>query len=47
MSKLSGKRHRYEVVHREDADFVAYQRDAGNGHWQTVSSWMIPSVDHR
>jgi len=47
MSKQSGKRHRYEVVHGEDADFVAYQRDAGNGHWQTVSSWMIPSVDYR
>jgi len=47
MSKQSGKRHRYEVVHGEDADFVAYQRDAGNGHWQTVSSWMIPSVEYR
>ena len=43
MSKQSGKRYRYELVHAEDADFVAYQRDAGNGRWQTVSSWMIPS----
>ena len=48
MSKQSGKRHRYEVMHGEDADdFVANQRDAGKGHWQTVSSWMIPSVDYR
>ena len=47
MSKKSAKMHRYEFLHGEDADFVAYQRDAGNGHWQTVSTWMIPRVDHR
>ena len=47
MSKQSGKRHRYKVVHGDDADFVAYQRDAGSGHWQTVSSWMIPGVEYR
>jgi len=40
--QTSGKRHRYEFVHANDADFVAYQRDAGNGRWQTLSTWMIP-----
>ncbi len=47
MSKQSSRRHRYQLVHGEDADFVAYQRDAGNGRWQTVSNWMVPSADHR
>jgi hypothetical protein len=48
MSKqTSGKRHRYEFVHAEDADFVAYQRDTGNGRWQTLSTWMIPRADLR
>ena len=43
MSKqTSGNRHRYEFTHTDDADFVAYQRDAGNGRWQTLSTWMIP-----
>jgi len=47
MSKQAGKSYRYELVHGEDADFVAYQRNAGNGRWQTVSSWMVPSTDDR
>jgi len=47
MSTQSGKRYRYELVHGEEADFVAYQRDAGNGRWQTVSRWMVPSADQR
>jgi hypothetical protein len=34
--------HRYELVHREDADFIAYQRKFRDGLWQTVSTWMIP-----
>jgi hypothetical protein len=34
-------------VHTEDAGFVAYQRDAGNGRWQTLATWMIARVDLR
>ena len=41
-SKLSIKSHRHELVHGEDADFIAYQREFGDGLWQTVSTWMIP-----
>jgi len=40
--KHSIESHRYELVHGEDADFVAYQRKFGDGLWQTVSTWMIP-----
>lgn len=36
------KSYRYEVVHGDDADFIAYQREAGGGIWQTISVWMIP-----
>jgi hypothetical protein len=39
--------HRYELVHGEDADFVAYQRKFGDGLWQTVSTWMIPRTECR
>jgi len=35
---------RYEVVHGEDADFVAYQRKCADDLWQTVSIWMIPGT---
>jgi hypothetical protein len=45
--KHSIKSHRYELVHSEDADFIAYQRKFGDGHWQTVSTWMIPHTKHR
>jgi hypothetical protein len=41
-TKHSIKSHRYEFVHGEDADFIAYQRKFGDGLWQTVSTWMIP-----
>ena len=41
-TKHSIKSHRYELVHGEDADFIAYQRRLGDGRWQTVSTWMIP-----
>ncbi len=34
--------HRYQLVHGDDADFVAYQRHLGHGVWQTFSTWMIP-----
>ena len=35
------KTHRYELVHGEGADFVAYQRRE-DGVWQTFAMWMIP-----
>ena len=38
--------HRYELVHGDDAEFIAYQRHLGDGAWQTFSTWMIPRVDH-
>ena len=45
--KHSIKSHRYELVHSEDADFIAYQRKFGDGLWQTVSTWMIPRTEYR
>jgi hypothetical protein len=42
MKKQSRKLHRYELVHEDDADFIVYQQEARGGHWQTVSTWMIP-----
>jgi hypothetical protein len=45
--KHSKKSHRYELVHGEDADFIAYQRKFGDGLWQTVSTWMIPRTEYR
>ena len=36
------KHHRYEPVHGDDGDFIAYQRYLGDGVWQTFSTWMIP-----
>jgi hypothetical protein len=41
MTKTVGS-YRYELVHDDGADFVDYQRDSGDGVWQTVSVWMIP-----
>jgi hypothetical protein len=41
-TRHSIKSHRYQLVHGEDADFIAYQRKFGDGRWQTVSTWMIP-----
>jgi KaiC/GvpD/RAD55 family RecA-like ATPase len=46
-TKHSIKSHRYELVHGEDADFIAYQRKFGDGLWQTVSTWMIPPTEYR
>ena len=37
--------HRYELVHDNDADFIAYQRHLGEGVWQTFSTWMIPRTN--
>jgi hypothetical protein len=45
--KHSIESHRYELVHSEDADFIAYQRKFGDDLWQTVSTWMIPRTEHR
>jgi hypothetical protein len=41
-TKHSIKSHRYEFLHDEDADVIAYQQKCGDGVWQTVSTWMIP-----
>ena len=38
--------YRYELMHDDGADFIAYQRRAGDGFWQTVSVWMIPADAH-
>jgi len=46
-TKHSIKSHRYELVHGEDADFIAYQQKFGDGLWQTVSTWMIPRTEYR
>jgi hypothetical protein len=46
-AKHSIKSHRYELVHGEDADFIAYRRKFGDGLWQTVSTWMIPRTEYR
>ena len=34
--------YRYEFLHSDDADFVAYQRKSSDDVWQTISVWMIP-----
>jgi hypothetical protein len=46
-AKHSIKSHRYELVHGEDADFIAYRLKFGDGFWQTVSTWMIPRTEYR
>ena len=38
------KSYRYELMHGDDADFVAYQRKSRAGTWQTVSVWIIPQT---
>jgi hypothetical protein len=38
----SSRYYRYELVHGDDADFIAYQRNRGDGVWRTFSTWMIP-----
>jgi len=40
----STRPHRYELVHDDDADFVAYQRLLGDGAWHTFLTWMIPRL---
>ena len=46
-AKHSIKSHRYELVHGEDAGFIAYRPKFGDGLWQTVSTWMIPRREYR
>ena len=36
--------HRYQFVHGNDADFVAYQLRLGDGTWRTFAEWMIPPL---
>ena len=43
----STRSYRYELVHGDDADFIAYQRESGDGTWQVVSVWMIPQTSFR
>jgi hypothetical protein len=38
----STRYYRYELVHDDYADFIAYQRHQEDGSWQTLSTWMIP-----
>jgi hypothetical protein len=47
MNQIKHLSHRFELLHGEDADFVAYQRKFGDGLWQTVSTWMIPRTECR
>jgi hypothetical protein len=37
----SSKYHRYELVHGDDTDSIAYRRRLGDA-WQTFSTRMIP-----
>ena len=46
-TRNSIKSHRYELVHGEDADFIAYQRKSAINRWLTVSTWMIPRNEPR
>jgi hypothetical protein len=46
-TKYSIKSHRYELVHDEDANFIAYQRKLGDDLWQTVSTWMLPRTEYQ
>ena len=39
--------YRYELVHGDGADFIAYQWQLGDGVWQTHATWMIPSTNAR
>jgi hypothetical protein len=45
-TKHSIRSHRFELVHSEDADFIAYQRKCDDSLWQTVSIWMIPRTEY-
>jgi hypothetical protein len=39
--------YRYELVHGDDADFIAYQSRSGHGRWRTLAAWMIPGTTPR
>jgi hypothetical protein len=34
--------YRHKLMRGNGADLVAYQRNSGDGVWQTVSVWIIP-----
>ena len=36
--------YRYELMHGDDADFIAYERRLNDGVWQTGSIRMIPQT---
>ena len=36
--------HRYQLVHGEGGDVIAYQRHRADGRWHTVSTWLIPQA---
>ena len=38
--------YRYELMHGNDADFIAYQQKSGHCARRTVSVWMIPLTAH-
>jgi hypothetical protein len=40
------KSYRYELMHGDDAEYIAYQRKSGRV-WRTVSVWMIPQTTFR
>jgi hypothetical protein len=46
-TKHSIKSHRFELVHGEDADFIADQRKFGDGLWQAVSTWTTSRTEYR
>jgi len=44
---MTTKSFRYELMHGDDADFIAYQRKSSHGAWRTVAVWMIPQTAYR
>jgi hypothetical protein len=41
------KSYRYELMHGDDADFIAHERRSSDAVWQIVSVWMIPQTAFR
>jgi hypothetical protein len=46
-TKRSIKAYRYELMHGEDGDLIAYERKFGDGLWRTIATWMIPRTECR
>jgi len=38
------KSYRHELIHTDDAEFIAYKCRSGHDIWETVSVWMIPQM---